>query len=198
MQNLHGYGNHSRVPEKQKIDNYWSYRGVAEISAVKKDRRKQETENTELRSYRIMNVRDSRKNRSHGVTKINPRVTEQQEKPSLESYMFYLFVLFCFFAFFFQLSFSKKKKKHPLNHFSLVSRHCHNLVQLFSLLFPGLWHIVLPQLGASVVEISWEIECMLVHRQIHTMKERQSHLRKRIWHLFSSFYWKWQWILYAS
>lgn len=57
-----------------------------------------------------MNVRDSRKNRSHGVTKINPRVTEQ-EKPSLESYMFYLFVLFCFFAFFFQLSFSKKKKK---------------------------------------------------------------------------------------
>lgn len=46
VQNLHGYGNHSRVPEKQKIDNYWSYRGVAEISVVKKDRKKQETENT--------------------------------------------------------------------------------------------------------------------------------------------------------
>lgn len=198
VQNLHGYGNHSRVPEKQKIDHYWSYRGVAKISAVKKDRKKQETENrvTKLQDYEYERFQ---KNRSHGVTKINPRVTEQQEKPSLESYMFYLFVLFCFFAFFFQLSFSKEKQnKTSPEPLLLESRHCHILVQLSSLLFPGLWHIVLPQLGASVVEISWEIECMLVHRQIHTMKERQSHLRKRIWHLFSSFYWKWQWILYAS
>lgn len=70
VQNLHGYGNHSRVPEKQKIDNYWSYRGVAEISVVKKDRKKQETENTELRSYRIMNIRDSRKTEGTGLRKL--------------------------------------------------------------------------------------------------------------------------------
>lgn len=69
VQNLHGYGNHSRVPEKQKIDNYWSYRGVAEISVVKKDRKKQETENTELRSYRIM-IRDSRKTEVTGLRKL--------------------------------------------------------------------------------------------------------------------------------
>lgn len=47
--------------------------------------------------------------------------------------------------------------------------------------------MVFRQLGVSVVEIS-EVECMLVHLQIQTMKECHSRLRKRIWHLFFQFF----------
>ena len=95
--------------KNKKRDNYWSYRGVAEISAVKKDRknRKQKTQSCEVTGLWILEIPEKQKSRGYE----NPRVTEEQEKPSLESYMFYLFVLF--FAFFFQLSFSKKNKTSP-------------------------------------------------------------------------------------
>lgn len=106
VQNLHGYGNHSRVPEKQKIDNYWSYRGVAEISAVKKDRKnkKQKTQ-----SYEVTG--DSRKTEVTGLRKPKGYRTTRKTKFRKLHVLFVCCVLF--FAFFFQLSFSKKKQNIP-------------------------------------------------------------------------------------
>lgn len=46
--------------------------------------------------------------------------------------------------------------------------------------------MVFPQLGASVVEIS-EVECMLVHLQIQTMKQCQSFTKENMTFIFPVF-----------
>ena len=111
VQNLHGYGNHSRISEKQKIENYLSYRGVAEISAVKnvnKDRKnkKQKTQSYEVTGLRLLEIPEKQKSRGYE----NPRVTEQQENSKTKFRKLSLFVLFCFF-FHLSLGYSSLRKK---------------------------------------------------------------------------------------